>query len=384
MIELAIAGGGPAGLATAIRAAEAGFSAVVLERASGVPDKACGEGLMPRGVQALRALGALDAIPPGQRRPFAGIRYVQEDGAVLEARFGAGCGLGIRRTALSTALADRARALGASIRCGAVRGHRALADRVLIETSDGELEARLLVAADGIHSPLRRAEGLAGDDEGPRSSAGGSRRYGLRRHFACAPWSEFVEVHWERGLECYVTPIGDALVNVAFLWEEGALDEAGRTDGAAPVGEPAGPPFDALLARFPRVEERLRGAAALSEARGSGPLLRRVRARVGDRLALVGDAAGYVDAITGQGLSLAFASAQLLIAALPRPFDPAALPAALARYDRSLGSSWRRYALPARGLLALARRPRLRRRVFALLGHAPRVFATLLDAVAEA
>ena len=381
MIDLAIVGGGPAGLATAIRAAQAGFSAVVLERAPGIPDKACGEGLMPAGVRALRSLGALEGIPADQCRPFVGIRYVQEGGGILEARFSAGSGLGIRRTALSAALADRAQQLGASLRRCTVRGHRTLLDRVLVDTADGEIEARLLVAADGINSPLRRAAGLSRESTSAGPSAAG-QRYGLRRHFACAPWSDFVEVHWERGVECYVTPVGGALVNVAFLWEDGALGASDQPGCAGPKNAKTGPPFDALLSRFPRVARELGCAPALSEARGAGPLLRRVRARAGDKLALVGDAAGYIDAITGQGLSLAFASAQLLIAALPRPLDSEALAAALRVYDRSLRSSWLRYALPARGLLALARRPRLRRRVFSLLQHTPRLFAALLDGVA--
>lgn len=366
-VDLAIAGGGPAGLAVAIRAAQAGLSAVVLERAAGAPDKACGEGLMPAGVRALQSLGALDGVPDDQRCLFAGIRYLQEDGAAVEARFSAGPGLGVRRTALSASLSARAVALGAAVRHCAVRGYRRLdggsgsdSPGVVVETDQGEVRARLLVGADGIHSPLRSASGLA-------RSTGEPRRYGLRRHFACAPWSTFVDVHWARGLECYVTPVGPSRVNVAFLWEDAA------------IGEKAS--FESLLARFPGVESRLAGAPVESEARGSGPLFRPVRARVADRVALVGDAAGYVDAITGQGLSLAFASAGLLIDALPRPLELSALPAALRRYDRSLRGAWLRYAVPARALLALARRPGARRTALRLFARSPRLFGALLDAV---
>jgi flavin-dependent dehydrogenase len=376
VLDLAIAGGGPAGLAVAIRAAQAGLSAAVLERAAGTPDKACGEGLMPAGLRELAALGALEAIPADSRRTFVGIRYVQEDGGAVEARFRGGEGLGIRRTALSAAMASRALALGVELRRCTVRGFRALPDKVVVDTGEGGVEARLLVAADGIQSPLRRAAGLACADEG-------RRRYGLRRHFTAAPWSDFVEVHWARGLECYVTPVGPSCVNVAFLWEgeAAAPAQSEKAVGAGPE-QVERASFAALLARFPRVAERLAGAAVESEARGSGPLLRGVRARAGERLALVGDAAGYVDAITGQGLSLAFAGARLLVLALPRPLGEAPLSEALRRYDRSLRVAWLRYALPARGLLALARRPRLRQRTLSLLQRAPRVFGALLEAVA--
>ncbi|MCC5691560.1 hypothetical protein, partial [Klebsiella pneumoniae] len=143
----------------------------------------------------------------------------------------------------------------------------------------------MLVAADGLHSPLRRAAGLDVESAGPR-------RFGLRQHFRVAPWGARVEVHFAGGVEAYVTPAGAQRVGVAFLWEDGAVERVR---------------FDALLARFPALAERLAGAAPDSAPRGAGPLLRRVRGRVADRFALVGDAAGYVDAVTGEGLSLAFA-----------------------------------------------------------------------------
>jgi flavin-dependent dehydrogenase len=156
-------------------------------------------------------------------------------------------------------------------------------------------------------------------------------------------------------------------VNVAFLWQEDALAEKAS--------------FESLLDRFPLLGERVRGATVESEARGAGPLSRRVKARSAPRLALIGDAAGYVDAITGQGLSLAFASAELLVGVLPRELSEPALSRALRRYDSSLRAGWLRYAVPARGLLALARRPALRRRALGVLQRHPRWFALFLRAV---
>jgi len=106
-----------------------------------------------------------------------------------------------------------------------------------------------------------------------------------------------------------------------------------------------------------------------------------VKARTATPVALIGDAAGYVDAITGQGLSLAFTSAELLVRVLPRDLSEPGLGEALRRYDRSLRAHWLRYALPARGLLALARRPELRRRALLLVQRHPRWFSLLLRAV---
>jgi flavin-dependent dehydrogenase len=354
--DIAIAGGGPAGLAVAIRAAQGGRKAVVLERGADAPDKACGEGLMPGGLRELEKLGALGRIAPGESRAFHGIRYLQEDGSSVEARFRRGNGLGIRRTALARALRERAQECGAEIRRAAVLEALAGPDAVEVRTDGGPLQARLLVAADGLHSPLRHAAGLS--LEAPEQQ----QRFGLRRHFAVEPWSDLVEVHWADGVEAYVTPVGPQLVNVAFLWGH---KEAG---------------FDALLAHFPALQERLAGAAAETEARGAGPLLQRVRARHAHRLALVGDAAGYVDAITGQGLSLAFAASSLLMGALPGDLSQDLWPA-LARYDGSLRASWLRYAAPAHALVALSRKPGMRRKAIRALLRIPGAFGALVGIV---
>jgi flavin-dependent dehydrogenase len=348
--DVAIAGGGPAGLAAAIRAAQRGLSAVVLERSEAPPDKACGEGLMPSGARELSLLGA----EIGESQPFRGIRYLQEQ-TVVEARFRGGEGLGIRRTVLSRALAQRARALGAELRRATVESARALPESIEVQTGDGLVEARLLVAADGLHSSLRRAAGL----DGPADSR--PPRFGVRRHYRVEPWADLVEVHWNEGVEAYVTPVGPRSVNVAFL-----------------TGRGAG--FDELLARFPALQARLAGAQPESEARGAGPLLQRVRARHADRLALLGDAAGYVDAITGQGLSLAFAGAALLMESLPEDLS-ADLAPALQGYDSAIRARWLRYAVPAHALVALSRRPRLRREAIRSVAALPGAFGALVRVV---
>jgi flavin-dependent dehydrogenase len=288
MIDVLIAGGGPAGLATAIHAALAGMEAVVVEPRRGPVDKACGEGLMPTGADVLRSMGVV-----ADGRPFRGIRYV--DGRHrAQAVFRDGPGIGVRRTCLHAALARRAEDLGARVVHGHVEGLRQEpgAIDVTVRTTTGGtsgMRARWLVAADGLHSPTRALLGLDPPPSLPR-------RYGLRRHYRMPPWTDFVEVHWAAGGEAYVTPVADDLVGVAVLSSHRRA-------------------YHDHLAGFPDLMARLDGPA-VTRVRGAGPLRQRVRSRVRGRALLVGDAAGYVDALTGEGLSLALLSSRALVRCL--------------------------------------------------------------------
>ncbi|WP_405697113.1 NAD(P)/FAD-dependent oxidoreductase [Streptomyces sp. NBC_01185] len=301
MIDILVAGGGPAGLTAAIRAAAAGLEAVVVEPRRAPVDKACGEGIMPSGVAALHALGV---APAG--RELRGIRYV-EGSRRAEATFRGPPGLGVRRTALHTALHRRAAELGVRVVTGRVGEVRQGHDSV----TAGGLTARWLIAADGLHSPVRRALGLEGRPPEPR-------RYGLRRHYRIAPWTDFVEVHWSRDGEAYVTPVGEGLVGVAVLSRHRRSHEQ-------------------HLAAFPALARALRGREA-GPVRGAGPLRRSASSPRAGRVLLAGDAAGYVDALTGEGVALAAATASAAVDCLldGRPEDYPARWARLTRRHRLL------------------------------------------------
>ena len=357
MTDVLIVGGGPSGLATAIACRSKGLDVRVLDRRRPPLDKACGEGLMPDGVASLEALGV--ALDPDRQHPFRGIRWINgdsdsessDDGAVAEGHFPDTPGLGVRRLDLHRALLRRAEEVGVELDWGTTV-HRLDGDG--LATSAGRYSAPWIVGADGLRSRLRTWLGL-GDSrvDGPKSRGA---RFGVRRHYRLAPWSPFVEVTWVAGCEAYVTPVAHDEIGVAFLWS----------------GEKGG--FDHHLDRFPEIARRLEGAEVVSKDRGAGPLRQKARRvvlrRGAARFALVGDAAGYVDAITGEGLSLAFHQAQALAQAIDDDDAPA--------YARACRRLARLPDALTHLLLLVERWPRLRRRVLAALHRDPELFSRLL------
>ena len=337
MIDLVVAGGGPAGLATAIHAARAGLEVVVIEQRTSPIDKACGEGLMPHAVRQLDLLGAR---PAG--RQFRGVSYLDGNHCVT-AEFESGPGLGVRRSTLHAALQSESDAAGVSLVHDKVGAITQQCDSLMVNG----IRARYLAAADGLHSPIR-------NDLGLQRPAGRSRRWGITRHIAVAPWSDCVEVYWSQRSEAYVTPVADDCVGIAIL-----TSAQGR--------------FEQHLAAFPGLRERIDGYPHQPD-RGAGPLQQKVRRRVAGRVLLVGDAAGYVDALTGEGLGLAFAAARLLVDSVlaDRPGD----------YEQQWRRATRRYRLMTAAMLHATRSP-LRSLIVPAASGLPRVFARVVNLLAD-
>jgi flavin-dependent dehydrogenase len=292
-------------------------------------DKACGEGLMPGAVRRLNALG-IGVVG----RAFRGIAYVDGDRRV-EADFNDGPGIGVRRTWLHEAMHLRARQLGVRFVTGGVER----VDQARDHVRAAGWSARYLVGADGLHSTVRRQVGIASTSPGPS-------RYGLRRHFEVEPWSDVIEVHWSGRTEAYVTPVSDSLVGIAVLSE----NRAG---------------FDVHLEAFPELHERLLRARAHG-TRGAGPMRQSVSERTRGRVALVGDAAGYVDAITGEGIATGLACAQELAECIADDDLPA--------YEQRWRQATRRYRSVTSTLMWLRSRPRVGERIVPLADRVPLVF----------
>ena len=322
-----------------------------------------------RSPASVRRLAALGVTPDGH--PLRGIRYV-DAAHQADARFRHGEGLGVRRTVLHAALAARAAALGIPV----------LPVRVAAFTQDAEhvtaagVEARYLVAADGLHSAIRRALERESRPRGSRPGGGSgtgtrgrlAQRYGLRQHYRVAPWTDLVEVHWTPRAEAYVTPVSADAVGVALLFAKDPSADRPRDD--------AGGDFKARLSAFPALLDRLAGAAPASELRGAGPMRQDVRRRVHGRVLLAGDASGYVDALTGEGLGVGLAQAEAVAACLaagrPDGYERA--------WRRASGTAWRFTA----GLLWSRNQPLLGPRLVSLAQRFPWVFTTLVNHVAEA
>jgi len=364
MIDVAIAGGGVAGSTLAILLGRAGLSVRLYERHHFPREKACAEGLMPAGVGVLARLG-LDQALSGA--PFEGVQY-HGFGLRMAAAFppARGCpahGLGQRRLRLDSTLFDAARATpgvqafeGASVEGPILDGERVAG----LLVAGQEVRARLVVGADGPRSPLRRKGGLEGRPSG-------RVRLGLRAHFRLpdgAPPPRLVDVFVGEGHEIYLTPLPGREVSVAALTED--------HDGNARAR------FAQWLRRHPDLAEILDGAEQSSELAGQMPLESRARRGVRPGLVLLGDAAGFIDPVTGSGMAQALLSAELLATMVAREGRLDAAWDTLQEFDRRRRALLRDTSLLTRFVLGMARRPFWARQTLRLMNARPDLYGHLV------
>lgn len=280
-----IVGGGPAGLAAAIALRHKGFDCIVVDAMLPPIDKACGEGLMPDAINALASLGV--SIEEEDGYALKGIRFANATHQV-DAAFPEGHGIGVRRTRLHERLAQHAHDHGVRL-CWNSRTKPIDQRTALINGK--EVSFRWLIGADGQASSVRRWAKL---DHTLQKKL----RYGFRRHYQITPWSDFVEVHWAAAGQLYITPVSPDSVCAVFVTRDLKLD---RTD---------------ILSSFPEIAARLKDAPLLSQQRGAVSATRKLRRVANKTVALIGDASGSVDAVTGEGLAMSFRQAHALAEAM--------------------------------------------------------------------
>jgi len=338
--DVFIVGGGPAGLAAAIATRKKGFTVVLADGAEPPIDKPCGEGLMPETRAALREMGIM---PDGREGfEFRGIRFIQR-GKRVAADFPEGKGMGLRRPLLHAMLVAKAEESGVRLLW------RAPASAITpegVQLKGGFVRARWIVGADGGGSRVRRWSGL-------ESTAQRTQRSATRRHYHVRLWSEYMEIHWGRGAQAYVTPIGKEEICVVVMAER-----------------PENADFTKVLEELPELRERLSDAELASRERGAITAMHRLKSVTRGNVALVGDASGGVDAITGEGLRLAFRQALALAEALERND--------LRGYERAHRELARRPMRMGKLMLLLGRNERLRQRSFAALASNSQLFEDLL------
>ena len=374
LYDVAVIGAGPAGSATAAHLASAGLDVALIDRATFPRDKPCAEYLSPAVEPLLAELGVLNAIEATRPARLRGFRVFAPDGRMFQGDF-AGVqdersnahfetGLAVTRTVLDAALVNAARAAGANLREGwrMSRFDWEPESRVWrissgLGRSEDSLSARMLIGADGVHSVVARRLGLRLEAR--------TRKVAIVAHIrGIAELSPYGEMHIANGRYVGVAPLEpqlhNATCNVAMVVDE-------RREGKTLAGKPQEYLLDALPT-FPRLRDRVASLTVVRPALTTSRMSARVRRRSAEGALLVGDAAGYYDPFTGEGIYRALRSARIASAVVREALAEGDVSARrLFEYDRAYTSAFRGKRAVEVAIQAAVQTPFLMRHIAARL-----------------
>jgi flavin-dependent dehydrogenase len=381
--DVLVVGAGPAGAATAILLAEHGFAVTVLERGRRARPKICGEYLSPEAGRVLDRLGVLKAVDAGGAVQLAGMRITAPNGIVVEGRYGAVGGfrpyrehaLGVSRATLDGALLERLRALPVNLQEG-VRATDVIVERgdvVGVRGVDAagaavEARARVVVAADGRASVIAHRLGC----RRPHRLA----RMALVTYVAgVAGCREVGEIFVDPPDYAILNPLAADRVNLSLVVPlEHTTPWRGRLEDF----------FAARVKQLPHLARRLAGAHRVAPIQAMGPLAYRVAPPREGGVLFAGDAAGFYDPFTGEGIFTALRTAELAVETLLPALRRGDLSAgALDAYRRARRAALADKERVTRALQALIGRRRVANLAARWLAARPRALDALLGVIGD-
>lgn len=348
--KIAIIGGGPIGLYTALVLANKGHTVDLYEKKSWPVNKVCGQGIMPSGIHCLKKVGI--TFNEGQDcRSFQDITYINKQTIVTGHLTNSG--IGVERVILSQKLYEKAvNNKNISLHSmSTVKVIENLKSNASIKVNTQYIKSyRKVIVCDGLNSPTRK-------DLNNILQRKDDSRLGARFHIDMPPWSKEIEVYWSNGVEAYITPVNDHRVEIAFLWFKDSVSQ--RTNLK-----------EYLIDLFPDLKRRIRSYTPDLDFKGYGPFKLLSKKMKIDSVIFIGDAYRFLDGITGEGLSLGMRSADLICESINRP-------SILSLFKIKL--MYLKYEYITKLALSLSRRPKLRNILFKLIAKRPQLFNSIIE-----